>query len=327
MDFARGRLSHLAGAPTPDHHDGDDLATTEAQLRFVGLRPGMRALDVGCGTGATTRLMARLAARGEATGIDRSEAHLARARLLAAVAGDRSTYRRGLATRLPVAAATQDLCWSRFVFQHLGRPQAALREMVRVTRPGGTVAVADLDGQLTGFHPLPPSLDGELRRALALLRGTGFDPQAGRKLHRRLVAAGLEAVRVRVVPYQVYGSGVRDRDRAAWRLRLLSLAAALAARTGDAARWARFADDFCRHVERADVVHGCSLVVAAGRVPTTAADRDLARREPAWRRMRRPVHAAATPRPRGLAVVRGGASCVGRTRFDTHTSEDACSAR
>ena len=306
MDFARGRLSHLAGAPAPDRRDADDLATTEAQLRFAGLRPGMRALDVGCGTGATTRLMARLVAWGDATGVDRSEAHLARARLLAAVAGDRSTYRRGLATRLPVATASQDLCWSRFVFQHLRRPQAALREMVRVTRPGGVVAVADLDGQLTGFHPLPAALARELRLALALLRGTGFDPHAGRKLHRRLVAAGLEAVRVRVVPYQVYGSGVRERDRAAWRLRLLSLAAALAARTGDAVRWERFADDFCRHVERADVVHGCSLVVAAGRVPAAASRRDLAWREPAWRRARRPVHAAAVPRPHGLVVMPGG---------------------
>src|SRR6266498_4408883 len=61
-----------------------DLALAEEQLRWAGLRSGMRALDVGCGSGAVTRVMARLTSPADTIGVDQSQERLAEARRLAA---------------------------------------------------------------------------------------------------------------------------------------------------------------------------------------------------------------------------------------------------
>jgi SAM-dependent methyltransferase len=100
---------------------------------------GGRYLEVGTGTGADAL---ELATRFEAhvTGVDVSRAMVGEAR------------RRGLrdalvapAEALPFEDARFDGCWADRVFQHLADPEAALAEMVRVTRPGGRLVVADPD--------------------------------------------------------------------------------------------------------------------------------------------------------------------------------------
>jgi len=102
-------------------------------------RGGGRYLEVGTGTGADAlELASRYGAH--VTGVDVSRAMVDEAR------------RRGLrdalvatADALPFEDASFDGCWADRVFQHLADPQAALAEMVRVTRPGGRLVVADPD--------------------------------------------------------------------------------------------------------------------------------------------------------------------------------------
>lgn len=112
------------------------------QLRLAGLAPGMHALDVGCGTGAVTRVMASIAGPGRVLGIDSSDDRLSKARALAERAGLAVAFARGDACRLALPDAAFDFSWSRFLFEYLPAPERALAEMVRVTRPGGIVAVA-----------------------------------------------------------------------------------------------------------------------------------------------------------------------------------------
>ncbi len=90
--------------------------------------PRARILDVGCGTGATT---ASLSAFGNVSGIDMGPAALrhARARGLSVA--------RGSAEQLPVRTAALDVLVSLDVIEHLDDDRRALREMLRVLRPGG----------------------------------------------------------------------------------------------------------------------------------------------------------------------------------------------
>src|SRR5215216_3807238 len=72
-----------------------DPAVSEQQLRQTGLQRGMRALDVGCGTGAVTRTMAKIAAPGRVVGVDTSTSRLAQARELAAADGVEAEFMEG----------------------------------------------------------------------------------------------------------------------------------------------------------------------------------------------------------------------------------------
>lgn len=116
-----------------------------ALLQQANLQPGMRVLDLACGTGTLT-IMAKLA-EPEAVmhGIDGDGNVLARAERKAAQAGVAIVFQQGLATQLPYADASFDCVLSSLFFHHLSPAQkhVALAELFRVLRPGGELHVAD----------------------------------------------------------------------------------------------------------------------------------------------------------------------------------------
>jgi SAM-dependent methyltransferase len=115
-------------------------------LGALGLRDGMRALDVGCGTGDDVRAMAAIVgAAGGAVGIDVSEALIAEARKRVAADGVAIELHVGDAHALPFADGSFDVVRTERVLQHLIDPAAAVAEMARVARVGGRVAAAEPD--------------------------------------------------------------------------------------------------------------------------------------------------------------------------------------
>jgi ubiquinone/menaquinone biosynthesis C-methylase UbiE len=123
------------------------LATgPEADLRrefaeFLSPPAEARVLDVGCGPGHLARWLARRGCR--VTGVDRGWRLIRIARRLAAREHLAVRFERAAGERLPFAAATFDAAIATTVIYWVERPEAVLREMVRVTRPGGVVATLD----------------------------------------------------------------------------------------------------------------------------------------------------------------------------------------
>jgi SAM-dependent methyltransferase len=118
-------------------------------FELLQVKRGDRILDVGCGEGTDVeRLVELVAPAGEVVGVDRSERLVAAARAMHAgefVAGD--------ATALPFADNSFDACRADRVVQHLAEPRRAVREMARVVRPGGKVALSEMRFSLTGDEP------------------------------------------------------------------------------------------------------------------------------------------------------------------------------
>jgi ubiquinone/menaquinone biosynthesis C-methylase UbiE len=182
-------------------------------LSLAGIGAGMRVLDVGCGTGVVTRDVARrVGARGGVVGVDPSRALLAVARRQnrGGHPGARPAFRHGDGRALPFPPASFDVTLAVTVLLHVPAGDRVLREMIRVTRPGGRVAVLDQD---FGTLALDVS-DRALTRRIIDGHSEQFyaEPWSGRTLARRLRLAGLARVRSRVfvVVDTIYDDYVRS---------------------------------------------------------------------------------------------------------------------
>lgn len=117
-----------------------------AAIEQCRLRPGLSVLDAGCGTGLETIRLAKLVApSGTVVGIDASEKFLGEARRRAADLGLPIDYRQADAQHLPFPEKTFDVARAERLFPYLADPNRAFSELVRVTKPGGAVALIEPD--------------------------------------------------------------------------------------------------------------------------------------------------------------------------------------
>lgn len=167
----------------------DDLLRARAVAQLVPA--GLRAVDVGTGTGVFALELARLGLR--VVAVDRSSRMLEAARSRIEAAGETDIeLRAGDASALPLADGEVDAAFAHMVLQYLAAPGDALREMARVVRPGGLVVVADFASHERTW----------MREELGVLR-LGF---AREEIEALFEAAGLEGIRFEEHPPAARGA-------------------------------------------------------------------------------------------------------------------------
>lgn len=172
-------------------------AADSAAYLLPFLKPGMRLLDVGFGPGTITLDLAQAVAPGSVVGVENVDAPFETARQNAAARGDeRTEFVHGDVLDLPFEDGTFDVAHAHQVLQHLTDPARALREMARVTRPGGYVAVRDADYLATHWYPELRELERWRTHYRAIARGNGAEPDAGRHLRAWAREAGLTNVTI-----------------------------------------------------------------------------------------------------------------------------------
>jgi SAM-dependent methyltransferase len=168
-------------------------AANSAAYLLPHLRPTDRLLDVGSGPGTITADLAGLVAEVVAVEITDEAAAVTRAGL-AERGVTNAEVLVGDVHALDLPDAGFDVVHAHQVLQHVADPVQALREMARVTRPGGVIGVRDSDYAAFAWYPRLPALDHWLSLYQAAARANGGEPDAGRHLLAWAHAAGLEDV-------------------------------------------------------------------------------------------------------------------------------------
>ena len=168
-------------------------------LHWLALAPSAHWLDVGCGTGALSQTLLTYAAPAVVHGIDPSEGYLAVARHQ--VRDARARFEQGDVQQLPLEPATYDAVVAGLVLNFIPDVSVGLAEMVRVTKPGGTVAayVWDYAGKMElmrYFWDAAVTLKPEDRECD---EGRRFPLCQPEPLRHVFTAAGLQDVEVRSI--------------------------------------------------------------------------------------------------------------------------------
>lgn len=175
-------------------------------LRLIGVREGWSCLDLGCGPVGIASLLSPLAGpTGRVLGLDRNAGFLDHAR---ATAPANTTFQQGDACRSGLPDNTFDLVHLRFVASTAGVPERQLLdEAIRVTRPGGIVALQEPDAETLHCDPPHPAWDRLKHALLGAFAGVGADLRLARRLYSVVHATGLEDVQ-----YRTCILGVRAQD-------------------------------------------------------------------------------------------------------------------
>lgn len=171
----------------------------ERLLDRIGVPSGARCIDLGCGAmGILAPLKRRVGPAGHVVGVDMDAKSLGAARALLdeqrmadveLLEGD--AYRTGLPD------ASFDVTHIRFVFAPVGRDDELLNEMLRLTKPGGTIVIQEPDASSWSCYPVHPSWPVLKDAIVKTFRQGGGDFNAGQRTFGMLRRAGLQDVGIR----------------------------------------------------------------------------------------------------------------------------------
>lgn len=185
------------------------LPTTSKLLDTVGLTSGMSCLDVGCGGGFVTFLMAGMVGpAGKVVGTDMDEVIL---RLAREESGEAKLDQVEFHPADALAGQFEgefDLVYARFLLTHLNEPEKCLEGMLKACRPGGAVVIEDIDFTGSFCHPPTEAYERYTDLYQRVVYRRGGDPNIGPKLPGMLRRIGADEIRVNVVqPTHIEGDG------------------------------------------------------------------------------------------------------------------------
>lgn len=200
-------MTYIADQTWPDEaHRLQQLETaldeqTQRHLGRIGLRDGMRCLEVGAGSGSVARWLARqVGPSGQVTATDLDTTLL---EPLQAELPNLRVVRENVAESVRLACLGEgfDLVHARLVLGHIPQPEGALANILRSLRPGGVALIEDADFLWTqvGEQPLFPASAAQAyfpvwRAAVAYMQKRGYAVHWGRRLASELRRAGFEQV-------------------------------------------------------------------------------------------------------------------------------------
>jgi len=201
-----------------------DPGAVKRQALWAGVKPGMRILDAGCGSGKTTAILQSLVGpNGSVVGIDFSKNRIEYAKKhyekkgITFILGD---------IRDPLDDLGMfDLVWVRFVLEYY-RSNAfeIVKNLSKVVKPGGILCLIDLDHNCLNYFGLPERLEKTIRQIIEILMEKfNFDPYAGRKLYSYLFDLGYESIEINLEAHHLIYGNITSADAYNWTMKLITI--------------------------------------------------------------------------------------------------------
>jgi ubiquinone/menaquinone biosynthesis C-methylase UbiE len=171
-----------------------EQATTEF-LDRVGVVPGMRCCDLGCGIGDVLPLLAvRVGQSGEVVGVDKDPQALKWAfSRIASLGLSNVELIQAEVNKPPFRPGQFDLTYCRALLMHTPDPVATVKQMTALSRPGGIVAAQEFDNGTIDHYPEFEAFRKFKETFLAVFSASGAEARMGRRLYRVFCEAGLAA--------------------------------------------------------------------------------------------------------------------------------------
>jgi len=187
LELERLRFQHEVWGPV-----------TSAFFDRLGVKPGMRVLDLGCGPGfVSLDLAQRVGPTGSVVALDEAKHWTEWLALKAKERGFANV--KTITARIQDAdlpAASFDLVFSRWVFSFLSDPSAVTKTLVRSLKPGGLLAIEDYNHEGVSLFPESEGFRAVVRATRALYKTSGGDQFVMGRIPAIFAAAGLETVEI-----------------------------------------------------------------------------------------------------------------------------------
>lgn len=210
------------------------------QATWAGIKPGMRILDVGCGSGVATAVLSELVGEnGSVTGIDFSEERIELARRL--YGGPRVKFFCHDIRKPYVDECGYDVIWARFILEYFKNDQyQVVSNCVESLRKGGIACLVDLDNNSLCHQGHSDRLQRTLVDIMMHLeRDFNFDPYAGRRLYGHLNGLGFKYINCMIEAHHLIYGNLSDKDAYNW-IKKIEVAA-----EKSGCKFEEYVDDFC----------------------------------------------------------------------------------
>lgn len=192
-----------------------DPAALRRQALWSGVKPGMRVLDAGCGSGKTTMLIHEMIQPGgNVVGVDYSQSQIAFAEKNYGGKAGLEFYLQDI--KAPMEWLGQfDLVLVRFVLEYYRAGASEIvKNLMKSVKPGGSLCLMDLDYNSLIYYDMPELLQSTLAKVIVILEDKyNFDTLMGRKLYSFLYDAGFENIEVELTAHNLIYGEIKDKDR------------------------------------------------------------------------------------------------------------------
>jgi len=206
-----------------------DPEAVRRQAGWCGIKPGLRVLDAGCGSGITASILYDMVQPGGmVVGVDCSEDRIRYAREHYSKNGGIEFHIRDLTGAFD-GIGRFDIIWVRFVLEYFrAESRDIVKNLAGLLNPGGYLCLLDLDHNCLNHYELSPRMSELLHRLMTRLDAEyNFDTYAGRKLYSYLYDLGFEDIQMDLVPHHLFYGKADDKDIFNWTKKMEMTAARL----------------------------------------------------------------------------------------------------